>query len=257
MTRLLLAFCIALALACVAPLARAGSVTVFAAASLTDALADVGQAYEAQSGNTVHLSFAASSTLARQIALGAPADVYISADVRWMDYVQGEGRIVPASRIDLLANEMVLIAPRDSAIGKVDIKPGVALGKLLGAGHLAMGNPEHVPAGIYGKQSLVWLHAWHAVEGRVARSANVRAALALVALGDAPLGIVYRTGAMASDKVKILGTFPAASHKPIVYPAALVRHGGHVDAAARGFLHFLRSPQAARIFTHYGFKVLD
>lgn len=247
----------ALATIWVPAVARAGGITVFAAASLTDALADVGHAYEKQSGNTVHFSFAASSTLARQIALGAPADIYISADVRWMDYVQHKDRIVTASRIDLLANQLVLVAPRGSAITRVDIRTGFPLAKLLGGGHLAMGNPMHVPAGIYGKQALTSLKVWPSVKDHVARSANVRAALALVALGDAPLGIVYRTGAMASDKVKIVGTFPAASHKPIVYPAALVRHTGPAGKAARDFLHFMTSRQAGRIFARYGFKVLD
>lgn len=232
-------------------------ITVFAAASLTDALADVGTAWEKASGNTVHFSFASSSTLARQIVEGAPADVYIAADEQWMDYIAQHDDIVAASRVDLVGNELALVAPRASPIGQVAIAPGFALARLLGDGRLAMGNPEHVPAGIYGKQALTALHVWKQVKDHVARAANVRAALALVALGDAPLGIVYRTDALASRKVKIVALFPTATHKPIVYPGALVKQAGHDDTAARAFLRFLRSDAAARVFARYGFKVLD
>ena len=239
-----------------APLtASARDVTVFAASSLTDALANVGHAYERASGEDVHFSFASSSTLARQIAEGAPADIYVSADQRWMDYVQKRDRIQTGSRIDLLANQLVLIAPRASRIDHVDLQPGVDLSALLGPGRLAVGNPMHVPAGIYAKQALTALHAWKAVENHLARSANVRAALALVALGASPLGIVYRTDAIASDKVKIVGTFPADSHKPVIYPAALTVHAGK-HKAARDFFRFLQSPTASTIFKRHGFKIV-
>lgn len=235
--------------------ASARDVTVFAASSLTDALSDVGHAYETSSGESVHFSFASSSTLARQITLGAPADIYVSADQRWMDYVQKHDRIQVDSRIDLLANQLVLIAPRASRVDHVDLQSGVDLSMLLDAGRLAVGNPMHVPAGIYARQALTSLHAWKAVKNHLARAANVRAALALVALGASPLGVVYRTDAIASGKVKIVGTFPADSHKPVVYPAALTVHAGK-NKAARNFLRFLQSPTASAIFKHHGFKII-
>lgn len=238
---------------CTSISAHAGTVTVFAASSLTDALADIGQAYEKASGNHVQFSFASSSSLARQIAEGAPADVYVSADQRWMDYVQKHGRIRTDSRTNLLANQLVLVAPASSPLESVDIHAGFDLVRLLGAGRLAMGNPMHVPAGIYGKQALQSLHVWQSVKGHVARSANVRAALALVALGEAPLGIVYRTDALASNKVKIVGTFPASTHPPVIYPTALTVRA---NTAARSFLQFLQSTAAARIFKRYGFTLI-
>lgn len=237
--------------------ADSGKVLVFAAASLTDALAEVGQAYAAQSDNKVTFSFASSSTLARQIAQGAPAEIYISANVKWMDYLQQDGDIQADSRKDLLANKLALVAPQGSPIDHVDIRPGFPLADLLGDGRLAMGNPAHVPAGVYGKQALQSLHVWSTVKDRVARSANVRAALALVALGETPLGIVYRTDAFAADDVKIVGLFPKGSHKAIIYPAALTRAAEKKDAAARDFYAFMGSDKAGAILESYGFKVLD
>jgi len=236
--------------------AHAEDVLVFAAASLTDALTDVGDAYASQSDNTVTFSFASSSTLARQIEQGAPARVFISANVKWMDYLEKHNDIQPHSRTNLLANKLALIAPEHSAIDHVDIVPDFALSDLLGDGRLAMGNPAHVPAGVYGKQALQSLHVWSAVKDQIARSADVRAALALVALGETPLGIVYRTDAFAADKVKIVGLFPQDSHKPIIYPAALTRAVGKEDDAARDFYAFLNSEQVGRILESYGFKVL-
>lgn len=241
----------------ITPVAHAGEVLVFAASSLTNALAAVGDAYEAQSDNTVAFSFASSSTIARQIAQGAPADIYVSANVEWMDYLQKRGAIQAESRASLLANQLALVAPKASPVDHVDIRPGFDLDKLLGNRFLAMGNPGHVPAGIYGKQALKSLHVWTSVQGQIARSADVRAALALVARGEAPLGIVYRTDALAADGVKIVGLFPADSHEPIIYPAALTTAFGAHDAAARDFYAFLDSNQAGRILASYGFKVLD
>ncbi|MDN5863672.1 MAG: molybdate ABC transporter substrate-binding protein [Gammaproteobacteria bacterium] len=232
-------------------------VLVFAASSLTDALADIGRAYEEHSINEVKFSFASSSTLARQIALGAPAEVYISADLQWMDYVQKRGKIIGGTRINLLANQLALVAPADGKIEKVDIHDGFPLEKLLSDGRLAMGNPMHVPAGIYGKEALKSLHVWKSVRDQVARAANVRAALALVALGECPLGIVYKTDAFAADKVKIVGIFPAATHKPVIYPVALIKHAGKDDEAARDFFRFMTSDEAAKIFESHGFKVLE
>lgn len=241
----------------VAPDASAAQVLVFAAASLTDAMAEVGAAYEARTDNTVRFSFASSSILARQIAQGAPAQIYISANIKWMDYLANKGKILPASRKQLLANQLVLIAPQHSSLGRVKIRSGFALARLLGHGHLAMGNPAHVPAGIYGKQALQSLHVWSQVKARVVRSANVRAALALVARGEVPLGIVYRSDAMATGQVRIVGVFPAASHNPVLYLAALTHTVGASDQAAREFFAFMACAIADRILASYGFKVLD
>lgn len=237
--------------------ADARQVLVFAAASTTNALAGVAEAYEAQSDNSVKFSFASSSTVARQIAQGAPAEIYVSANVMWMDYLEKNDAIRKASRKKLLANQLALVAPKDSDIQQVDIQPGFAIESLLNGGFLAMGNPAHVPAGIYGKQALQSMHVWTTVKDQVTRSANVRAALALVAVGETPLGIVYRTDAFAADDVKIVGIFPQGSHKAIIYPAALTRNVGHNDAAARDFFAFMDSNQADKILASYGFKVLD
>lgn len=230
------------------------TVVVFAASSLTGALSAIGKAWERQSGSKVTFSFASSSTLARQIVLGAPAQIYISADVMWMNYVQSRGKIFVASRTQLLANRLALVAPRQSHIGRIDIRPGLALAAQLAGGMLAMGNPMHVPVGIYAREALKSLGVWRSVRDQVARSASDRAALALVALGECPLGIVYATDALAADAVKIVGIFPPATHKPIVYPAALTR-AGKADAAAHAFFRFLTSARAARIFRDHGFRV--
>lgn len=247
----------ALLAAFAAPLAGADEVLVFAAASTTNALADVGEAYEAQSKHTVKFSFASSSAIARQITRGAPAQIYLSASVRWMDYLEEKREIQVDSRTNLLANQLALVAPTDSGRDHVDIHPGFPIADLLGNARLAMGNPAHVPAGIYGKQALKTMRVWPAVKDQVARSANVRAALALVALGEAPLGIVYTTDAFAADDVKIVGIFPNGSHKAIIYPAALTNNVGENDAAARDFFAFMDSDQADKILESHGFKVLD
>lgn len=238
--------------------ASADDVLVFAAASLTDALGEVGQTYEKNSKNEIKFSFASSSTIARQIVQGAPAEIYVSANAKWMDYLQQHDEILTDTRKDLLANQLVLVAPLDSKFDdNVEIRAGFPLADMLGNSKLAMGNPAHVPAGIYGKQALKSLDLWKSVKDQVARAADVRAALALVALGEAPLGIVYKTDALAADDVKIVGTFPADSHKAIIYPAALTKAVSQDDKAARDFYEFMGSKTAARIFKKYGFKVLD
>src|SRR5699024_6211104 len=214
-----------------APVAPAAPGTlVYAAASLTGVLQDIQQTYaESNPAVEVTLSLAASSTLARQIRHGARADIYISANTEWLDYLQESADIAADSRTALLANGLVLIAPAHSDIAPTAMDNTLPLVDLLGDGYLAMGNPAHVPAGVYGKQALQALQLWSAVRGRIARATNVRAALALVATGEARLGIVYRTDALAADDVRIVGTFPAATHDPIIYAAALTPAGRDND----------------------------
>lgn len=239
------------ALAPAAPARAEAPLLVFAAASTTDAMSKLADVYQAQGGAPVKLSFASSSTLAKQIAQGAPAAVYVSANEKWMDYVQGQGLLEPGSRRDLLANSLVLIAPAASPLGPVELRPGLDLAALLGDGRLALGDPAHVPAGMYAKAALVNLGLWPQVAGRIAPAADVRRALAMVELGEMPLGMVYSTDAQASDKVKVLGAAPAGSHKPIVYPAALVKGAG---AEAARFLEFLGSRRARAVWAGFGFK---
>lgn len=232
--------------------ASADDLLVFAAASLTEALDEVSAQFQQEQGIGVKASYASSSTLARQIEQGAPADVFISANAEWLDYLQERAMIVPATRHALLGNELVLVAPADSTV-ELTIAPGFALAEALGTGRLAMGDPDHVPAGIYAKAALVALGVWPAVSERVARADNVRAALALVARGEVPLAIVYRSDAIAAD-VRVVGTFPADSHPPIVYPAAVI--AGSIQPAAAALLAYLRSPAAAAVFERHGFSVL-
>ncbi|MCB2191508.1 MAG: molybdate ABC transporter substrate-binding protein [Deltaproteobacteria bacterium] len=246
-----------LALACCLGLASslalaAGPVMVFAAASTTNAVSDVIKAYEAAGKGKAVASFASSSTLAKQIANGAPAQVYLSANVKWMNYLAEKTLLEPDSRVDLLGNRLVLIAPKGAKkLGP--IQAGMPLLKCLGDGRLAVGDPDHVPAGIYAKQALMSLGLWKKAEPRLARAANVRAALALVERGEAPLGIVYSTDAAITPKVTVLGRFPESSHKPIVYPLALLKD--EATAQAKDFWQFLQSDQAKAIFTKYGFSV--
>jgi molybdate transport system substrate-binding protein len=237
--------------------ARAAGIVVFAAASLKNALDAVAAKWHDQSGRTVTISYAASSTLAKQIENGAPADLFISADLKWMDHLQQHQQIKPQSRFDLLGNSLVLIAPTDSALAKkplLTIAPGLPLATLLGKGGLlAMADPSAVPAGLYGKAALTKLGLWPSVEHRVAAAENVRAALALVARGEVPLGIVYKTDAAVEPGVRVVGTFPADSHPPITYPLAqtVSARPGAADFAA-----YLRSPAAAAVFEAQGFTVL-
>ena len=237
-------------------LAQSGGPLVFAAASLKNALDDINRQYETATGRKATISYAASSTLAKQIENGAPADLFISADRRWMDYAQQHGLIQERTRYDLLGNSLVLIAPKDSGLdgGQVMIGPGFPLAGMLGDGRLAMAEPNSVPAGIYGKAALTRLGVWDGVAGKVAAAENVRAALALVARGEAPLGIVYKTDAAVEPGVKIVGTFPSGTHEPIVYPMALT---GSARPAAAPFADYLRGPAARTLFEKYGFTVLD
>ncbi len=232
------------------PLAAAADVTVFAAASLKEALDDQAKQFEATTGNKVIVSYAGSNTLAKQIESGAPADVFISADLDWMDYLDQRHLLAPNTRYNLLRNSIVLIAPASST-STLKIGPNFGLAAALGFDKLAMANPDSVPAGKYGKSALESLGVWSSVEKQVARAENVRAALALVSRGEAPFGIVYRTDAIADKGVKIVDTFPPDSHPPIIYPAALVVTTK--SAAAKDLLDFLRSPSARRIWEKYGF----
>jgi molybdate transport system substrate-binding protein len=232
--------------------AQAGNVVVFAAASLKNALDDINAKWQHDTGKHAVVSYAASSTLAKQIENGAPADVFISADLKWMDYLQQLNLIDLNTRVDLLGNSLVLIAPKDSPI-KVTIGPGFPLAKLLGTGHLAMADPAAVPAGLYGKAALTKLGVWPSVAGHVAAAENVRAALLLVARGEAPLGIVYRTDAVVEPGVKIVATFPANTLPPIVYPMALTKKAQPDTAVLEAYL---RGPTAAKLFEAQGFTVL-
>ncbi|MDB5511751.1 MAG: molybdate transporter substrate-binding protein [Enterovirga sp.] len=254
------AFLGAAALALVGWLAPAGAQAqgagpvVFAAASLKNAMDDIAGAW-VQSGKAApRVSLAASNTLARQIEQGAPADIFVSADLDWMDYADSKGLIRRDTRVSLLANAIVLVAPKDSH-ATVAMGPGLDLAAALGAGRLAMGNVEAVPAGKYGKAALEKLGAWERVKDKIAQAESVRAALLLVSRGEAPLGIVYATDAAADPTVRVVATFPADSHPPIVYPVALTRDATHPDAAA--FLAYLRGPVAKSAFEKQGFTVLN
>lgn len=234
--------------------AAADDVLVFAAASLKNALDDAASSFQQHGGAKVNVSYAASSALAKQIENGAPADIFISADLDWMNDVQQHNMIQPSTRVNLLGNVLVLIAPADSSV-KVDIKPGFALAALLGDGHLAMADPDAVPAGKYGKAALQKLGVWDAVEGKVARAEDVRAALLFVSRKEAPLGIVYQTDAAADQGVKVAGVFPPDTYPPIIYPIALTASTKNPDAAK--FLAFLRSSDAKPFFEKQGFAVLQ
>jgi molybdate transport system substrate-binding protein len=228
------------------------AITVFAAASLTDALQDLGDAFTKETSIPVRFSFAASSTLARQIENGAPADVFFSADLEWMDYLQARALIRTATRHDMLGNQLILIAPVDSKIS-LKIEPHFPLAAALGTGRLATGDPDFVPAGRYAREALITLGVWDAVSARLVRADSVRAALAFVDRGEAPLGIVYATDALADKKVRFVDAFPASSHAPIVYPAALT-NVAKPDAAK--FLAFLRGAAGDLAFKSYGFTPL-
>ena len=240
----------ALALLLPLPAAAQGqTVTIFAAASLTDSLKQVADAYKARSGNSMTISFGASSTLARQIEQGAAADLFFSADTDWMDYLEKAGQIAPGTRKDLLGNALVLVAAPDA--GPVPrIAPGFDLAGALGNGHLAMADPASVPAGKYGKAALTLLGIWDKVAPKVVQAENVRVALEYVARGEAPFGIVYATDAKVAP-VKVVGVFPENTHPPIIYPVALTKNAA---PAARSFLTFLEGPEARAIFAKAGFS---
>lgn len=241
----------AVAIAAATGAARADQVTVYAAASLKEALDAASKAFEAAAGHRVVVAYAASNALARQIDNGAPADLFISADADWIDHVERKGLAAPGSRRNLLANDLVLVAPAASAV-QLKLAPGVNLAAALGGKRLALANPQAVPAGKYAKAALTALGAWAGIEGKVAATDNVRVALALVARGEAPLGVVYRTDAMAERNVRIVDTFPAGSHPPIVYPMVRLRRAATPAAAA--LAEYLASPQALAIFARFGFR---
>jgi molybdate transport system substrate-binding protein len=229
------------------------SLTVFAAASMKNALDEADAAYTAKTGVKISASYAASSALAKQIEQGAPADIFVSADTDWMAYVIGKKNINVPTRVDLLGNAIVLIAPKDSKIDNVTIAQGFDLSKLAGDGKIATGDVKAVPVGKYAKAALEKLGAWQAAEPKFAMAESVRAALALVARGEAALGIVYSTDAKVEPGVKIVGTFPADSHPAIIYPVAATTAA---KPEAAGYLAFLKSATAKTIFEKYGFKFL-
>jgi molybdate transport system substrate-binding protein len=234
--------------------AQGGGMVVFAAASLKTALDEIAATWAKDTGKPApRLSYAASSALARQMEQGAPVDLFISADLDWMDYAATKNLIKADTRFNLLGNKIVLIAPRDSKTTTLALTGG-DLAKALAGGKLSMGNVDAVPAGKYGKAALEKLGAWTAVKDSIAQAENVRAALVLVARGEAPLGIVYGTDAAAEPGVKVVATFPADSHPPITYPAALARESKNADAGS--FLDFLRSAKARAVFEKQGFTVL-
>lgn len=223
---------------------------VLAAASLQEAMTAAAGRWTAKGHERPVLSFAASSALARQAEAGAPADIFVSADEQWMDHVAAAGFLAARTRAPLLTNQLVLVAPANSRIA-LAIRPGFPLARALGNGRLAMGDPDAVPAGIYGKQALTRLGVWPQVAGKLARAESVRAALALIARGEVPLGIVYATDARAEPRVRVVGTFPASSHAPIVYPVARLRQARSADAEP--FRRFLLSGEGKAIFRRFGF----
>jgi molybdate transport system substrate-binding protein len=233
--------------------ARAADVLVFAAASLKNAMDDAVSAFEKTGGDKVRVSYGASSALAKQIEAAAPADMFISADLDWMDDVEKRSLIQTGTRKNFLGNRLVLVEPATSDL-KVVIAPNFPLAKLLGGGRLAMADPDAVPAGKYGKAALETLGVWSSVEGKLARAENVRAALFFVARGEAPLGIVYATDAAAEKAVKVAGVFPESTHPAIVYLIALT--SSSKNPAAVKFLAFLESPAAKPLFERQGFTVL-
>jgi molybdate transport system substrate-binding protein len=233
--------------------AQEKAITVFAAASMKNALDDIDAAYTARTGVKVTVSYGPSSGLARQIEQGAPADVFISADTDWMDYAISRKSIDEASRVNLLGNTIVLIAPKDSKVDNVTIAQGFDLAKLAGDGKIATGDVKSVPSGKYAKAALEKLGSWQSAEPKFAMADNVRAALTLVARGEAALGIVYSTDAKVEPGVKIVGIFPANSHPPIIYPVAAT---ATAKPEASGYLAFLRSTAAKTILEKYGFKFL-
>lgn len=238
-----------------APAADSDDVIVFAAASLRNALDDVVALYAATSGKTVLVSYAGTATLARQIEQAAPADIFVSADRDWMDYVEDRGLVRADTRHTLLGNRIVLVAPADSDVA-IDLAPGLDLAGLLGPdGRLAMANTDAVPAGRYGKAALQALGAWDGIAARVVQADNVRAALAFVARGEALLGIVYATDAAAEPAVRVVGAFPDDSHPPILYLVAITAGSTNPDAAT--FLDFLRSAAARPAFAAQGFAIVE
>jgi molybdate transport system substrate-binding protein len=253
--RIRIAFAIVVGIIAGAPFgsAHAEDLMVFAAMTLQGALDDAGAAYTSQSGVNVTFSYGSSAALVKQIDNGAPADVFISADSDWMDEAEQKGLINNSTRTNFLSSRLVLVAPRNSSVAAV-IKAGFPIGQMLGDGRLVMCDPMMMPAGRYGRASLEYFGVWQTVQNRVANADNVRAALALVARGEAPLGIVFDTDVALDTSVKIVGVFPSESHPPIVYPAAMVASSD--NPAAEPFLAFLQSTAAKSIIERYGYILL-
>jgi molybdate transport system substrate-binding protein len=247
---------IGLLLALAAPQGAAAqdTITVFAAASLRNALDDVDAAFTKASGVKVTASYAASSALAKQIEQGAPAEVFVSADLKWMDYLDQKKLVRPDSRVNLLGNRLVLIAPKTSKLGPVTIAKGFDIAKLAGNGRIAVADVKAVPAGLYAKAALESLGAWAAAEPKLAQAENVRATLAFVARDETPIGIVYETDAKIEPKVKIAGVFPVGSYPPVTYPVAAV--AASKNATVTRYLNYLRTGAAKAIFERYGFSFL-
>ena len=258
--RSLLAALGAVLLACAGPdslrAQEPAPLTIFAAASLQDALRALEPAWRAAAPGNVPLrfSFAASSALARQIEQGAPADLFMSADEPWMDYLAERNMIAPATRISPLGNALVLVAPANSPLPALTLGRATDLATLLGQGRLATGDPAHVPVGRYAQQALEWMGQWQAIGSRLARADNVRSALLLVERGEAPLGIVYATDAKASQGVRVIGTFPGESHPPVTYPFAVTRRA-EANPQAQAALAFLAGPATAATWQRYGFSL--
>ena len=247
-------FLVALALLFSVSAARAGDLVVFAAASMTDALKDIAPIWEKQGGSPLKFSFAASSTLARQMEQGAPANLFISADLQWMDWADRRHLVASATRRNLLGNTLVLVMPKDS-VKPVTISASLDLNALLGAdGRIATGDPASVPAGIYAKQAFTTLGLWDKAQPRIAGADSVRSALLLVSRHEAPVGIVYATDAAVDPGVAVAGVFPEDSHPPIVYPFAVATAGDTPEA--RKLLDFLAGPDASAVFAKRGFKLL-
>ena len=237
-----------------APAQAEDPVTVFAAASLTEAFERIGSLYEEETGRQLRFSFAASSTLARQIEAGAPAQIFASANERWMDHVAEADLIETDSRVSPIGNRLVLIAPADSPLGEIAVDEALDLAGLVGDGaRVALADPDHTPVGLYAREALETLGLWSEAEGLLARTADVRAAVALVETGEAPLGLVYATDAASSDRVKVVGEVPEDAHTAISYPFAIV--AGEPDPVVRDVFDFLVGPDAARVFEDAGFTV--
>lgn len=243
----------ALAMCALMSFSTQAKLTVFAAASMTNVLEQVKMSYlKLHPKEEIDFSFASSSVLARQISQGAPADLFISANQKWMDFLAEKNTIDPKSRVNLVQNTLVMIAPKNSPLEKIDVQ-NTQWQIALKDSYLAVGDPAHVPAGKYAQEALTSLNQWQAVENKLARANNVRAALALVEQGESPLGIVYGTDAAVSQKVKVVAIFPANSHAAIEYPAAIV--AGHSNQESETFLDYLQSEEAKQIFTQAGFAV--
>ena len=249
---------VAALIAAITPLVQAAaqdqSLTIFAAASLKNALDDVNAAFSNTTGVKVTTSYEASSALATQIEAGAPADVFVSADLRWMDYAADHNLIKPDTRVNLLGNRLVLITPTSSKLDKVEIKKGFDIARFAGDGRIAVADVKAVPAGLYAKAALTTLGAWDAAEPKLAQAMNVRATLAFVARDETPIGIVYETDAKIEPKVKIIGVFPDSSYPPVTYPVAAT--AASKSEQTPRYLSFLRTSTAKAIFERYGFSYL-